>query len=129
MKFQKSLESLTGSSWSLKRFDSLFAVTHTLVAARKGGSYLATPPQLAHPKCGLINIQNHDQQCFKWCMTYHQTEQTKHDHRITVLQKMDDKYDWTDITFPISFDQITTFEENNKLTMNVWEIAEDGKPT
>ena len=40
---------------------------------------------------------------------------------------MEDKYDWTDITFPISFDQITTFEENNKLTMNVWEIAEDGK--
>ncbi len=40
---------------------------------------------------------------------------------------MEDKYDWTDITFPISFDQITTFEENTKLTMNVWEIAEDGK--
>ena len=59
-------------------------------------------------------------------MKYHQTGQTKHVHRITVLQNMEDKYDWSDITFPISFDQITTFEENNKVTMNIWEIAEDG---
>ena len=127
--FQKSLETISGSSWSLKRFDTIFATTHSLDAGRKkkGGSYLPTPTQLAHSKCGLINIQNHDQECFKWCMKYHQTGQTKNDHRLTILQKMEDKYDWTDITFPISFDQITTFENNNKVTMNIWEIAEDGK--
>jgi hypothetical protein len=51
-KFQKSLEQLTGSNWSIKRFDSLFAVAHTLPAARKGGSYLETPVQFANPKCG-----------------------------------------------------------------------------
>ena len=33
-KFMKSLEQLTGSNWSIKRFDSLFAVAHTLPAAR-----------------------------------------------------------------------------------------------
>ena len=60
-------------------------------------------------------------------MRYHQTNQTKHDHRITVLAKVEDKYDWSGITFPVSVDQIETFEEHNKLTMNIWEIGEDEK--
>ena len=51
----------------------------------------------------------------------------KHDHRITVLAKVDDKYDWSGITFPVSVDQIETFEENNKVTMNIWETGEDEK--
>ena len=45
-KFMKSLESLSGSNWSINRFDSLYAVAHTLSAAR-GGSYL--PRQLNSP--------------------------------------------------------------------------------
>ena len=61
-KFMKSLQSLSGSNWSIKRFDSMYAVAHTLSAAR-GGSYLPTPAKLSNPKCGLINIQNHDQEC------------------------------------------------------------------
>ena len=59
--FQRSLNKLEGSNWTVKRIDSLFAITHTLKAAR-GSSYLPTPERWANPKCGLINIQNHDQE-------------------------------------------------------------------
>ncbi len=47
--------------------------------------------------------------------------------KITVLAKVEDKYDWSGITTPVSVDQIETFEENNKLTMHIWEIGDDEK--
>jgi hypothetical protein len=53
--FHRALDRETGSGWTVKRIDSLFAVTHTLRAA-KGGSYLPTPASLAHPNCGVINV-------------------------------------------------------------------------
>ena len=124
--FQRSLNKLVGSGWTVKRVDSIFAITHTLKAAR-GSSYLPTPARYAHPKCGLINIQNHDQECFKWCMLYHQSEQKEKTHRTTTLAKITDKYDYTDITFPISYDQVTLFEDTNKLTINIWKLADDQK--
>ena len=124
--FQKSLDKLEGSGWTVKRIDSLFAVTHTLKAAR-GSSYLPTPERWKHPKCGLINIQNHDQECFKWCMLYHQSEQKEKTHRITSLAKIIDKYDYTDINFPISYDEVTLFEDTNKLTINIWKVGDDEK--
>ena len=44
-----------------------------------------------------------------------------------MLDKLEDKHDWSGITFPISNDLIPIFEENNKVTINVWEICDDGK--
>ena len=32
----------------------------------------------ANPKCGLINIQNKDNECFRWCMKYHQAGKITH---------------------------------------------------
>ena len=43
----------------------------------RGSSYIPTPDKYNHPKCGLINIQNEDQECFRWCMKYHQSEKKK----------------------------------------------------
>jgi hypothetical protein len=34
----------------------------------RGSSYIPTPVKFAHPKCGLVNIRNTDDKCFKWCM-------------------------------------------------------------
>ena len=85
--FHKSLDTLSGSNWTVKRIDSIFAVAHTLKAA-KGSSYIPTPARLAHSECGLINIQNQDQECFRWCMLYHQSEQKEKSHRITALAKI-----------------------------------------
>ena len=110
----------------MKRIDSLFAVTHTQKAAR-GSSYIPTPEKLAHPKCGLINIQNQDQECFRWCLLYHQSEQKEKSHRITALAKVVEKYDYSGITFPISYDQVEDFANTNELTINIWRIGEDKK--
>ena len=119
--FNKALDKMKGSGWSVKRIDTLFAVTHTLKAAR-GSSYIITPAKWRNPKCGLINIQNHDQECFRRCMLYHQSEQKEKSHRTTALAKLTEKHDYTGITFPISYGHITAFDHMNSLTSNVWKV-------
>ena len=33
----------------------------------RGNSHIPLPPELQHPRKGLINIQNEDNECFRWC--------------------------------------------------------------
>jgi hypothetical protein len=47
-------------------------------------NYIPTPEKYKNPKCGLMNIQNDDQECFRWCMKYHQSKEDKHSDRISV---------------------------------------------
>ena len=98
-RMQARIEHQAGSGWSVKRIKGLFITTYTQKPSR-GSSYIPTPPTLVNPKCGLINIQNDDNECFKWCMVYHQSEKGKHSHRTSALKKVDDKYDWSGISFP-----------------------------
>jgi hypothetical protein len=39
----------------------------------RASSYIPTPERFSNAKCGLINIHNTDQECFRWCMRYHQS--------------------------------------------------------
>ena len=69
-------------------------VINYAVRKERGSSYIPTPAKYSNPKCGLINIQNDDELCFKWRTLYHQTEQKKNDDRISVLKKVRDKCSW-----------------------------------
>ena len=44
-------------------------------------------------------------------MLYHQTQQVNNDFRTSVLSKVDDKYDYSDITFPVDYNDIRIFEK------------------
>ena len=46
-----------------------------------------TPEIYNYPNCGLINVKNDDDACFKHCTIYHKTKQEHHDDRLTVLVK------------------------------------------
>ena len=55
-------------------------------------------------------------------MLYHQSTQREKPHRITALQKVEDKYDYTDMSYPTTLDDIKNFEDNNKLMINVYML-------
>jgi hypothetical protein len=120
-KFFNGLENQVGSNWAIDKVIKLFAQTYTL-KTKKGSSYIPTPARFAASKCGLINIRNEDQFCFRWCMLYHQSEQSKHSHRLTVLEKLEDKFNYESITYPTSLQDIQQFEEDNEITINVFTI-------
>ena len=92
--------------------------------AARSGSYIKTPEKYSNAKCGLINIQNKDDKCFMWCVKYHQPMQTNNDARITNLTSVKDKYDYSEITYPTSLEDIKIFEESNKICMWVYGISE-----
>ena len=63
---------LKDTGWSIKRIHVVYLKSFTNKPVR-GSSYIPTPEKYSNAKCGLINIQNDDQECFKWCMKYHQS--------------------------------------------------------
>ena len=52
-------------------------------------------------------------------MRYHQSDKKKDGQNITALQKIKDKYDYTGIDFPASYDDIEKIEEMNKVCIYV----------
>jgi hypothetical protein len=115
---------LEGSNWKISRWRA-FRFDIFKIKPLRAGSYIPTPARYANSRCGLINIQNDDQECFRWCMRYHQSPKGKHDDRTTALRKYTDAYNYEGITYPATYDDINTFQENNKVCIYVY--AEDEK--
>ncbi len=86
MKFKKS-------GYSLEKIHYIFIESFSVKPLR-GSSYIPTPLKFSNPRCGLINIKNDDNECFKWCMKYHQTNKIKNDDRISVLKNVNDKFNY-----------------------------------
>ena len=112
-----------GSKWIIYRWHYIFAEGLT-IKPQRGSSYIPTPEKYANPKCGLINIQNKDQECFRWCMKYHQAGKIAHGERTTVLEKITDNYIYN-ISYPTTFEDINKFEIDNQVSVFVYYINDD----
>ena len=123
-KIDALIERTKGSGWRIKQFEILSIEIYQIKPAR-GSSYIPTPAPYNNSRCGLVNIQNNDLECFKWCMKYHQSNKQKHDDRTTVLSKLEDKYNYDGITYPVDYDGITKFENNNNVCIFVYYINEN----
>jgi hypothetical protein len=89
----------------------------------RGSSYIPTPEKYSNAKCGLINIRNEDQECFKWCTLYHQSGKGKNDDRISALNKISDKYNYDNVNLPAGYDDIKQFEINNEVAVFVYTCS------
>ena len=86
-------------------------------------------------KKAIINIQNNDNECFKWSVVRALNPVKKDPQRITKeLRKQAEEYDWSDIPFPTPYEDrsIKRFEIKYELHINVygfkWEFNEDKEP-
>ena len=86
------------SGWTLKKINYFFVHFHKVKPSR-GASYIPTPDKFNNSRCGLINIKNDDDECFKWCMKYHQSKREKNADRLSVLEKIEDKYNYVVLIF------------------------------
>ncbi len=50
---------------------------------------------------------------------------SKNGDRVTMLDKVEDKYNWEGVNFPASFDDIATFETNNTICVNIFGPCEE----
>jgi hypothetical protein len=58
-------------------------------------------------------------------MKYHASNKEKHYDRISVLKKLEDKYNFEGVDYPVSYDDIKVFEENNKVGVVVYGIDDE----
>ena len=76
-----------GSDWIIDSFID-YTISISKYNPLAGSSYIKLPKELDHPRNGLINIQNtNDNECFKWCLVRYLNPANHHPARITKVDK------------------------------------------
>ena len=70
-----------GSGWTVEPIDDQY-INIVKYKPLKGSSNIQLPPELRNLTKGLINLQNKDNQCFRWCHIRHLSPQETHPERI-----------------------------------------------
>ena len=100
-----------GSGWTIQSVDSHY-LNLTKYTPINGSSYIQLPVELRNPAKGLVNLQNRDNQCFRWCHIRYLNPQDKDPQRIKKSDKeFIEKLDYSGIEFPITIKQINKIEK------------------
>ena len=116
-----------GSGWIIVVILSHFVniVKYLLL---RGNSYIQLPKELRNSMCGLINLKNTDNECFRWCHNRHLNPRKKNPQRITKEDRESVKgLDYTGITFPVTINQINRIEKQNKININLFGYCVEKK--
>jgi hypothetical protein len=115
-----------GSGWRLGHIVD-YMVKLSRFAALGGSSYIPLPKVLASMKA-LINPKNADQECFKWAVTRALNPVEKDAERVSKkLRDQSEIYDWSDVSFPASLDDVTTFERTNSVSIKILGWDDDAQ--
>ena len=89
----------------------------------RGSSYIPLPDWLMKKKA-IINPRNSDMKCFKWAIiTAMKWEEIGNNpERISKLKRYENEFNWEEIKYPVSFKDITKFEKNNEISVNILAI-------
>src|SRR5271155_5158130 len=99
------------------RLDVNTAIYKTL----RVSSCIPLPSVLANKKA-IINMQNQDDECFKWCVATALNPDDKNEERITKkLQIQAENLNWNEVKFPGNLNDIDKFERHNVIiSVNVF---------
>ncbi len=128
---EKMLESLAkyqkeGSGWQLYSIKGL-DISVVKFNPLDGSGYSKLPPLIAKKKA-VINMENDDDQCFKWAVTRALNPSDKNPKRITKeLRDQAEKLNWEGITFPTKVKDIPIWEKNNDKFVSVFGYDDESK--
>ena len=109
-----------GSGWTVESVDNHY-LNIVQYQPLKGSSYIKLPQELSHPRKGLINMKNEDNECFRWCHIRHLNPQDKNPQRIKKSDKeYINKLDYSGIEFPVTTNQYNKIEKQNEININVF---------
>ena len=109
-----------GSGWTTDKIDSNY-ISIVIYQPLNGSSYVELPTELKNSAKGLINIENKDDKCFRWCHIRHLNPQKEDAQRIKEDDKQYiEKLDYTNIVFPVSQKHYNKIEKQNSIRINVF---------
>lgn len=87
----------------------------------RGNSCIPLPPELQHPRKGLINIQNEDNECFRWCHVRYINPKTENPQQIKNSDReMVEKLNYQGVEFPVNVKDYGKVEAKNSFNVNVF---------
>ena len=101
-------------------------IDHTISISKydplAGSSYIKPPKDINHPKKGLINIENtDDNECFKWSTVRYLNLADRNTARIKKTDKeFAKKLDFKNINFPVKIRDHQRIEKNNFIDISVF---------
>ena len=116
-----------GSGWTIQSIENQY-INIINYSPLKGSSYIKLPQELRNPQKGLINLQNKDNECFRWCHIRHLNPQEKYPQRIKKCDKeFIENLDYKNIEFPVTVKQINKIEKQNNICINLFGYEEKQK--
>ena len=116
-----------GSGWTINEINGHYLNT-VKYQPMTGSSYIELPEELRNSSKGLINMQNKDTECFRWCHIRHLNPQSKDPQRI---KKSDKRYvsilNYTGVEFPVATKDYNKIEKLNKININVFGYEDKQK--
>ena len=111
-----------GSGWTIQSIENHY-INIVNYSPLKGSSYIKLPQELKNR--GLINLQNEDNECFRWCHIRHLNPQGKDPQRIKKTDKtFICQLDYSSIEFPVTVKQINKIEKQNNICINLFGYEE-----
>ncbi|XP_043471972.1 uncharacterized protein LOC122504790 [Leptopilina heterotoma] len=110
------------SNWRLHSIERL-EVNINKYNPMRASSYINLPSAI-NRKHACINVQNADNQCFKWSiLSALYPSDNKHAHRVAKYRQYEDLLDFTGIEFPVALKDISKFEALNNISVNVYGLV------
>ena len=114
-----------GSGWTIQSIENHY-INIVNYNPLKGSSYIKLPQELKNKS--LINLQNKDNECFRWCHIRHLNPQDKDPQRIKKTDKtFISQLDYSSIEFPVTVKQINKIEKQNNICINLFGYEEKQK--
>ena len=109
-----------GSAWIIKSINGHY-INIIKYEPLTGSSYIQLPTELQHHQKGIINLQNRDNECFRWCHIRHLNPRNDNPQRIKKIDKsFVEKLNYQGIEFPVSVKQYNKVETQNNININVF---------
>ena len=112
-----------GSNWTL---DKVMGLTINVAKYKplRGSNFIPLPIKLRAKK-SIVNVQNKDEKCFQWAILSALHPPRRHAQRVSKYTQYVEELDFSGIEFPLQLKDVSKFENQNKISVNVFGHEKD----
>lgn len=117
---------MNGSGWTVDKIKELIVEVNQFDPFC-GGTYIALPKFLRDKKA-IVNVENNDNECFKWAILSYLFPKTQNPNRVSHYVPYANALNFDGLQFPMSVSNISRFERlNPEFSIHVYGFDEKSK--